>query len=332
MKVSVCIITYNHEKFLAQAIEGALIQDVKVDYEIVIGEDCSTDDTANIALDYQKKFPDRIRVYAREHNLGMMRNFIRTIEACRGEYIALCEGDDYWTSPHKLQEQVEFLDNHPDFAICSHNVLLRQEGSADPGIEWLGAKHNEVSTLEDLLRDGSGGATCSLMFRNKVFGEFPDWYYTSPGGDWALQVLCASQGNLYYFREVMGVFRRHDRGALYAQTVEAEARGKETTALACNNSLMICDTLDRHFAHRYSSVLSQQKAYWYWGGALAYALNGNKNKAREYFWSAKPYIWPLPYWLTLISFVRGILILFSPMFLISLFRLSRSFRRLGRLS
>ena len=124
MKVSVLTITYNHEKYIAQAIESVLIQEVNFDYELVIGEDCSTDKTREIVIDYQRKYPHKIRLLLNEKNLGMHRNFAQTYHACRGQYIAVLEGDDFWTSPHKLQKQVDFLDNNPDFAICFHNMQV----------------------------------------------------------------------------------------------------------------------------------------------------------------------------------------------------------------
>src|SRR3712207_1086613 len=102
MKVSVLMLAYNHEKFIAQALDSALMQQVNFDYEIVIGEDCSTDNTRDILIRYQKEYPHRIRLLLPEKNLGMHDNLIQTFKACRGDYIAFLEGDDYWTSPNKL--------------------------------------------------------------------------------------------------------------------------------------------------------------------------------------------------------------------------------------
>ena len=106
--VSIASITYNHEKFIAQAIDSFLMQETDFDFEIIIGEDCSTDDTLKIIKEYKAKYPDIIKLITSESNVGMMTNFIRTLEACSGKYIALCEGDDYWTDTLKLQKQVNF--------------------------------------------------------------------------------------------------------------------------------------------------------------------------------------------------------------------------------
>src|SRR5690349_16516557 len=110
MKVSVCMVTYNHEKFIEKAIEGVLMQETDFDVELVIGEDFSTDQTRSIIEKYQQKYPGKIIIAPSEHNLGMMKNFVNTLNTCTGEYIALCEGDDFWTDPTKLQRQVEFME------------------------------------------------------------------------------------------------------------------------------------------------------------------------------------------------------------------------------
>ncbi len=120
--VSVKMITYNHAPFIAQAIEAVLQQKTNFPFELVIGEDCSTDGTRKIVFEYQEKYPDIIRVLTSEKNVGMKKNSYRTIKACRGKYIAFCEGDDYWHREDKLQKQVAYLESHPEcglvFADC----------------------------------------------------------------------------------------------------------------------------------------------------------------------------------------------------------------------
>lgn len=109
--VTVAMITYNHESFIAEAIEGVLMQRTDFNYQLLIGEDNSTDRTREIILDYMKCNQDIIHLLPQEKNLGMIPNFIETLKACNGKYIALCEGDDYWIDPDKLQKQVDFFRN-----------------------------------------------------------------------------------------------------------------------------------------------------------------------------------------------------------------------------
>ena len=124
MKVSACIIAYNHENYIIDCLEGALSQKVNFDYEIVIGEDKSTDATLKICEEYVSRYPDKIRLIKRDVNLGMMGNWTDTIKSCQGKYIAICEGDDYWTDPLKLQKQVDFLEVNPDYTFCVHRYKL----------------------------------------------------------------------------------------------------------------------------------------------------------------------------------------------------------------
>lgn len=115
--VSVKMITYNHRPYVANAIEGVLRQQSSYPFELVIGEDCSTDGTRDIVLHYQKEYPTHVRVITSDSNVGMVRNGFRTEWACRGKYIAWCEGDDYWHHPLKLQKQVDYLESHPEVGL-----------------------------------------------------------------------------------------------------------------------------------------------------------------------------------------------------------------------
>lgn len=211
MKVSVKMITYNQEKFIAQAIDSILMQKVNFDYEIVIGEDCSTDKTRDIVIDYRQRYPDKIRLLLNEKNLGMHPNSVQAYKACRGELVALLEGDDYWTSLYKLQKQVDFMAAHPECTVCFHDVTVFYENGSRKPRNYCRADQQEISTLEDLLVSDFI-PTCSVMFRRGLFSEFPDWYYTLPMGDWPLLILNAQYGKIGYINEVMGVYRVHEGG------------------------------------------------------------------------------------------------------------------------
>lgn len=125
--VSALIITYNQEEYIEQAIESVLAQRVNFDYEIVIGEDCSTDKTREICLRYQEKYPDMIRVITSDKNLGLLGNWDRTVRAARGKYIASCAGDDYWHNPDKMNKQARFLEENPDYGMVHSDTDLLYE-------------------------------------------------------------------------------------------------------------------------------------------------------------------------------------------------------------
>lgn len=211
-KVSVLMITYNQEDFIAQAIDSVLSQQVDFNYEIVVGDDCSTDNTKVLLLDYHQKDPDRIKLLLHKRNLGFSgkKNLTESLKACHGEYVAVLEGDDYWTSPHKLQKQVDFLDQHPQYAECFHDAaMLYEDGTQKP---WVFSTAKKATyTLEDLVARNFI-PTCSTMFRNKLFSAFPEWYYEVPMGDWPLHVINAHYGDIGYIDEVMAVYRVHSGG------------------------------------------------------------------------------------------------------------------------
>lgn len=203
--VSICMITYNHEAFIKQAIEGILIQKCNFSFELVIGEDYSTDKTLEICQEFSKNY-NQIRLLPSISNLGMMPNFIRTKNECNGKYIALCEGDDYWTDPLKLQKQVDFLEANEDFAICFHPIKIWQNGKIKK--DFITPEVNDVTTITDLAK-GNFIHTPSVIFRNKLFDQFPNEFRESPAGDYFLHMLNAKYGKIKKLNEVMAVYRLH---------------------------------------------------------------------------------------------------------------------------
>jgi glycosyltransferase involved in cell wall biosynthesis len=211
MRVTVIILTYNHEKFIAQAITSALMQESDFAYEIVIVEDCSTDRTRDIVTEFQKRH-SKIRLVLAETNQNDNRAWGREISNARGSYVALLDGDDYWTSPHKLQKQADFMDSHPECAICFHNVTAFHEDRSREPYNFNPVDQKVTSTIEDLWASDFM-ATCSVMLRRDLVGHLPEWYSTLPFGDWPLYILAALKGNIGYINEVMGAYRIHGGGA-----------------------------------------------------------------------------------------------------------------------
>lgn len=204
------MITYNHEAFIAQAIEGVMMQQTSFPLRLVLGEDGSKDNTRAICIEYQKKYPGRILLLTDEGNLGMIPNFMRTLKACSSKYVALCEGDDYWTDPQKLQKQLDFMEANPDFAICFHRMQVVYEG--DPSKNHLTNEEPDITTEIDLT-DHNYIYTASCLFRNNLFREFPKSFCISPAGDYFLHMLNAKHGKIRFLNEPMGVYRVHDGGA-----------------------------------------------------------------------------------------------------------------------
>jgi glycosyltransferase involved in cell wall biosynthesis len=259
-KVSVLMIAYNVEPYIAQALDSALMQDVDFDYEIVVGEDCSTDGTRAIVQDYARRHPDRIRLLTRERNLGMNRNFVETLRAVRGEFVALLDGDDYWTSPTKLRRQVDFLESNPGFSICFHNAeVIYEDGSLAPhpfhmpNPDRLISHHvpKPVSTLADLA-GGNFMQTCSVVFRAGLYGELPDWYLQMPTFDWPLHLLNAERGDIRYFDEIMGVYRVR-AGSFWSTNMALYRRVEDVDAM-----IRAYRIVNRYTGYRYDPVVRGQ--------------------------------------------------------------------------
>ena len=231
MKVSVAMITYNHEEFIAKAIDSVLMQRTNFDYEIVIGEDCSTDRTRDIVTDYQKRYPDKFRLLLNEKNLGANRNAEQTFASCTGEYVAVLDGDDYWTSPDKLQKQVDFLDHHPECVICFHNVLMSYKDGSRESHVYCPPDQKEFSAVEDLLEKGNIIPTCSKMYRRGLLDHVPDWICSLKMGDWPVDILHALHGKIGYINETMGVYVIHQTGIWFGIRQNREDRNNADIAV-----------------------------------------------------------------------------------------------------
>lgn len=274
MKVSVSMITYNHEKFIAQAVESVLMQQTNFDYELVIGEDCSTDKTREILLDYQKKYPDKIRLFARERNVGMRQNGHLTRSACTGQYMAFLEGDDYWTDPHKLQKQADYLDAHPECAYCCHRVAVLYDGKEDDsfGAYWPKGDQAEINGFVEVLTGACEVPNCSVMIRRELQTSMPDWFIKMPIGDYPMFCLCAQHGTVYYSSEVMAVYRRHPQGLTSSWDWSKPVLNRR---LVCKHLLR---TVDRRYHPAIRALIGEQ-AYIL---SIGYEQRGEIAKARRY--------------------------------------------------
>jgi len=205
--ISVCMITYGHEKYIREAIEGVLIQKCDFEVELIIANDCSPDNTNSIIENILENHPEKISVkyFNHDKNLGMMPNFIFALQQCSGKYIALCEGDDYWTDHLKLQKQVDFLEANSDYVLCFHQVdILKLDGEIVE--DFITKVPDDYETIESLVTFGNYIHTPSVVFRN-VIKEFPFEFQLSPIGDYFLYIMLAEYGKIKYLNEKMAVYR-----------------------------------------------------------------------------------------------------------------------------
>jgi len=223
-KVTILTISYNQDKYIAQTLESFIMQKTDFVFEVIIGDDCSTDGTSEIIRRYANKYPNIIKSVLRNKNIGAEQNFIDIAGKVKSEYVINCEGDDYFTDPLKLQKQVDFLDAHPECSICFHpvNVLFEDKSYKDyifPSKEKYPYVYTkQYLTLQDLLNDNFI-QTNSCMYRwifnnnEKIEDIFPKDILP---GDWFLHLLHAEKGKIGFINEVMAVYRRHSGGIFYS--------------------------------------------------------------------------------------------------------------------
>jgi glycosyltransferase involved in cell wall biosynthesis len=217
--VSIVVITYNHELYIKQTIESILMQKVSFSIEVIIGEDYSKDSTRRICEGLIEGRTEKITLLPSSRNLGALPNLIKAINSCNGKYIALCEGDDYWTDPLKLQKQVDFLEKNLSYSLCFHNAEVKFENSNKPSQLFNKSFLKNSFNLIDAIELKTWYVpTPSIMIRREML-EFPTWLNYVQQGDKALQLILATKGDFHYIDEVMCVYRKHPT-SIGAQTPE----------------------------------------------------------------------------------------------------------------
>jgi glycosyltransferase involved in cell wall biosynthesis len=224
---------------------------VNFEYEIVVGEDRSTDGTRGVVLDLYHQYPDRIVPILRERNVGAVRNLESTLAVCRGHYLAILEGDDYWISVDKLQKQVDFLDAHPDCAISCHRVRFIEEAH-DADAKIFPPHPAGAYTIEDLLK-GNFVMTCSAVLRRDLSGPLPPCFSGIKVGDWPRFVLAARHGKIELMDEIMAAYRVHS-GSFWSSMSQLDR---------CKESSQMLKILDKHLGFVYTSAIRQTLAGFY---------------------------------------------------------------------
>lgn len=255
MMVSVCMITYNHEKYLPQAIEGVLSQETTFPVKLVIGDDASTDKTHEVAEDYAARYPDIVSYERNKDNLGMHDNFIKTLGRCDQKYIAFCEGDDYWVDDGKLEKQVEFLEENDSYVLCFHDSqrLFEKDTFGSVNKRVVDQQRPFDYSLNELLKKNIIPSQ-TILFRNHLVQKFPNWYYQCKGGDFPLYVLLSEHGKFKYLPFVGSRYRIHKGGISYGhKTDNAKA------AIAFEKKLLSFDHINEHLKFQYDPVIKEEQ-------------------------------------------------------------------------
>ncbi|MEY8354040.1 glycosyltransferase [Lachnospiraceae bacterium 54-53] len=228
---SVSCVTFNHASYIRQALDSFLMQETGFEYEILVHDDASDDGTGDILREYEEKYPDRVRPliqtenqYSRGiDNISGAFNFPRA----RGKYIFMCDGDDYWVSPHKLQRQVDYMENHPDCTLCIHSARIELAGKALTERQMRPYRGDRTLSPEEIIDKPSGYAMSSMAFPSRLVKELPDYYVDCPVGDTPLQMMAAAEGYGYYMDEPMSAYRVGVAGSWTSEGKNGNYAGKQ---------------------------------------------------------------------------------------------------------
>ena len=211
--VSICVITYNQDIYIRKCLDSILMQDVNFCYEIIVGDDCSTDSTRSILLSYRDRYPKTIIPVFSDKNTGISANYKRVLNKCRGDYIALCEGDDYWIEDTRLQKQVDFLETHPNYGFVGGNagILMGEKITFEP-YDYIPKPIMEgewelYGDVLDYAKFGPVTRTVTLCFRKAIIEPYIG--IEGIGNDLVLQTVLAKYSRFAKLSSAIGVFRQN---------------------------------------------------------------------------------------------------------------------------
>ncbi|MFF5993402.1 glycosyltransferase [Lysinibacillus sp. KU-BSD001] len=208
--VSIHCATFNHEKYIAEAIKGFLMQKTNFKFEILIHDDASTDRTADIIREYEKQHPDIIKpIYQTVNQYSAGQSISRiNLERAQGKYIAICEGDDYWTDPYKLQKQADYMESHPECSLCVHGGYVVNASDKTFISKIRANKGNKVFHTEEVIEGGGAlFVTNSMFYPLEYANNRPDFFKIAPVGDYPLTINLSLLGTVYYMDEFMSAYR-----------------------------------------------------------------------------------------------------------------------------
>lgn len=257
--VSICCTTFNQECYIEEAIDSFLMQETTFPFEIVIHDDASTDNTANILRQYKEKYPNIIRLIIQSENQYQkgVRVMPIAVSNAIGEYVALCEGDDYWVSPIKLQSQVALMLEYRDINLSFHPALANINGECSLILNKY-SQRVKVFSVENLIRNGGGFCpTSSLLIKRDVFSNMPEWFNCAPAGDTYFQVMGASKGGALYLPQVMSCYRTKAKGSV-SEAAKKYTLEEVVRYLDKDDIAMI--GLDKYFEGKYTNSVAYRRA------------------------------------------------------------------------
>ncbi len=254
IKVSIICATYNHEHYIAEAIESFLLQITDFPYEICIHDDASTDTTTEIIRAYERNYPQLIKpIYQTENQYSKgVKTWHSASQHATGTYIAICEGDDYWTDPYKLQKQVDYMDHHASCSLCVHATYKVWVDGERMDSDVRPYQGNKICTVEEVIVGGGGlFASNSMMYRRIYDLHLPDFYFNAPVGDYPLMIHLALQGEVYYIDEWMSAYRKGVPGSW----TDREFTHIESKSRFVKQIEVMLDEINAYTHHRYVDAI-----------------------------------------------------------------------------
>jgi glycosyltransferase involved in cell wall biosynthesis len=230
VKLSVLVVSYNHEKYIGEALDSILAQQVDFPIEIIAADDCSTDRTAEILRQYQARYPERIKILDASLNVGITRNYQRGFAACRGEYVAVLEGDDIWLGKDRLAILAGFLDEHPECVLVFNRILLNESSIQHcRPLQWDSAQPFELKTGDDLAYSNFIGNFSACLFRACAVNRLDPRIYELRMYDWLFNLSLSRFGLIGYLPRILSVYRQHSEGSWAGMDMEKKL--SDTAAL-----------------------------------------------------------------------------------------------------
>lgn len=254
--LTVCVQTYQHAPYIAECLDSILAQDTNFSFEIVVGEDSSTDGTREICQKYALRYPEKIRLFLRSRdNVIYLNNrptgrynFVQNLKSAKGQYIAMCEGDDYWIDKKKLQKQIDFLETHSEYIMCFHNAKVVDFKSGQLLRYVLPLETPEKNFYTEDLFGRPFIPTASVVFKHLEHFQLPEWTMKVPSLDMALYTLLSEFGKIKYLNEPMSVYRKHHGGISLTHQGIFQLRSR----------ILLFELLNHHFENKY--VLQEEAA------------------------------------------------------------------------
>ncbi|ANU10177.1 glycosyl transferase family 2 [Planococcus antarcticus DSM 14505] len=256
--VSIECTSYNHENFIAEALDSMLMQRTNFTYEILIHDDASTDRTAKIIKSYEQKYPDIIKpIYQTENQYSkgvLVEEF--NLERAKGKYLAVCEGDDYWTDPDKLQKQVDYMETHPQCSMCVHAAERVSAVTKKPVSVMRPSHKNKIFSVEEVIEGGGDlFATNSILYSREKISEMPDFYLNATVGDYPLVIWGALNGTLCYIDQNMSAYRVDVKGSWTSVQVSDVAKKQKHLQEVAE----MLDEINAFTNYKYNCVISRTK-------------------------------------------------------------------------